>query len=94
MAEGEVLDLKLEDESFGENDYFKCIYKKTASLFAISASIGLIRAELKKSLQNVSVISEMPSERHTRLLMISLNSLRLSRERSLNSHPKPCRTSI
>ncbi|AGF96216.1 MULTISPECIES: geranylfarnesyl diphosphate synthase [Methanosarcina] len=40
MAEGEVLDLKLEDESFGENDYFKCIYKKTASLFAISASIG------------------------------------------------------
>jgi octaprenyl-diphosphate synthase len=40
MAEGEVLDLKLEDGGFGEKDYFKCIYKKTASLFAISASIG------------------------------------------------------
>lgn len=40
MAEGEVLDLKLEDDIFEESDYFKCIYKKTASLFAISASIG------------------------------------------------------
>jgi octaprenyl-diphosphate synthase len=40
MAEGEVLDLKLDDDNFGESDYFKCIYKKTASLFAISASIG------------------------------------------------------
>lgn len=40
MAEGEVLDLKLDDDIFGESDYFKCIYKKTASLFAISASIG------------------------------------------------------
>ena len=40
MAEGEVLDLRLDDENFGENNYFDCIYKKTASLFAISASIG------------------------------------------------------
>ena len=40
MAEGEVLDLRLDDDNFGENNYFKCIYKKTASLFAISASIG------------------------------------------------------
>ncbi len=40
MAEGEVLDLGLEEENFGESNYFKCIYMKTASLFAISASIG------------------------------------------------------
>jgi octaprenyl-diphosphate synthase len=40
MAEGEVLDLKLDEENFEESNYFECIYKKTASLFAISASIG------------------------------------------------------
>jgi len=40
MAEGEVLDLKLEDGSFGEKDYFRCIYKNTAYLFASCASIG------------------------------------------------------
>ncbi len=40
MAEGEVLDLRLGEANFGESDYFECIYKKTASLFAISASIG------------------------------------------------------
>jgi len=40
MAEGEVLDLRLDKDNFGENNYFECIYKKTASLFAISASIG------------------------------------------------------
>ena len=40
MAEGEVLDLRLDKDNFGESNYFECIYKKTASLFAISASIG------------------------------------------------------
>ncbi|MCQ1534351.1 polyprenyl synthetase family protein [Methanosarcina sp. KYL-1] len=40
MAEGEVLDLQLEGEEFTESDYIECIYKKTASLFAVSASIG------------------------------------------------------
>lgn len=40
MAEGEVLDLRLDKDNFGERNYFECIYKKTASLFAISASIG------------------------------------------------------
>lgn len=40
MAEGEVLDLRLDKANFGESNYFECIYKKTASLFAISASIG------------------------------------------------------
>jgi octaprenyl-diphosphate synthase len=45
MAEGEVLDLRLGEENFGESNYFKCIYKKTASLFAISASIGAYAGE-------------------------------------------------
>ena len=40
MAQGEVLDLRLDKDNLGESDYFECIYKKTASLFAISASIG------------------------------------------------------
>jgi len=40
LAEGEVLDLRLDEKNFEESDYFECIYKKTASLFAISASIG------------------------------------------------------
>jgi octaprenyl-diphosphate synthase len=40
MAEGEILDLGLDKDNFGESNYFECIYKKTASLFAISASIG------------------------------------------------------
>ncbi len=40
MAEGEVLDLRLDKNNFEESNYFECIYKKTASLFAISASIG------------------------------------------------------
>jgi octaprenyl-diphosphate synthase len=40
MAEGEVLDLRLDEENIEENNYFECIYNKTASLFAISASIG------------------------------------------------------
>jgi len=40
MAEGEVLDLRLDKDNIEEGNYFECIYKKTASLFAISASIG------------------------------------------------------
>lgn len=40
MAEGEVFDLQLEGEKFTESDYIECISKKTASLFAGSASIG------------------------------------------------------
>ena len=40
LAEGEVLDLRLDEDNFEESNYFDCIYKKTASLFAISASIG------------------------------------------------------
>lgn len=40
LAEGEVLDLRLDNDSFEENNYFECIYRKTASLFAISSSIG------------------------------------------------------
>jgi len=40
MAAGEVLDLRFDKDKFEENNYYECIYKKTASLFAISASIG------------------------------------------------------
>ncbi|MGB9930088.1 MAG: polyprenyl synthetase family protein [Methanosarcina sp.] len=40
MAAGEVLDLRFDEGNFEENNYFDCIYKKTASLFAVSASIG------------------------------------------------------
>ncbi|WP_440956652.1 polyprenyl synthetase family protein [Methanosarcina sp. Mfa9] len=40
MAEGEVLDLRLDEEEFGEEAYFECIFRKTASLFAVSALIG------------------------------------------------------
>ena len=37
MSEGEVLDVYSTKEPFGEDDYFKCIATKTASLFAYSA---------------------------------------------------------
>jgi octaprenyl-diphosphate synthase len=40
MAAGEVLDLRFDTDQFEERNYYECIYKKTASLFAISASIG------------------------------------------------------
>lgn len=40
MAEGETLDIKSNDEEFKDTNYFECIYKKTASLFAASTSIG------------------------------------------------------
>lgn len=37
MSEGEVMDLYSNEDSFGEKEYFNCIEKKTASLFAYSA---------------------------------------------------------
>lgn len=37
MSEGEILDVYSVKEDFGEEDYFKCISSKTASLFAYSA---------------------------------------------------------
>ena len=40
MAEGETIDVKSVTGTFGESNYYECIRKKTASLFAASASIG------------------------------------------------------
>jgi len=40
MAEGETIDISSADTDFGRKDYFECISKKTASLFAASAAIG------------------------------------------------------
>ncbi|ADI73160.1 Polyprenyl synthetase [Methanohalobium evestigatum Z-7303] len=40
MAHGETIDLGGDDAGFVEVNYFDCIYKKTASLFAACASIG------------------------------------------------------
>lgn len=40
MAEGEAIDVKSVDGTFDEGNYYECIRKKTASLFAASASIG------------------------------------------------------
>ena len=40
MAEGETMDIKSSNGEFKEKDYFECIRKKTASLFAASASMG------------------------------------------------------
>jgi len=40
MAEGETMDIKSSSGEFKESDYFECIHKKTASLFAASASMG------------------------------------------------------
>jgi octaprenyl-diphosphate synthase len=40
MAEGEALDVNSNEADFSENDYFECISKKTASLFATSACMG------------------------------------------------------
>jgi len=40
MAEGETMDVKSSAVEFKESDYFECIRKKTASLFAASASMG------------------------------------------------------
>jgi len=40
MSEGEALDVNSNETDFSENDYFECISKKTASLFAASACMG------------------------------------------------------
>jgi len=41
MAEGETIDIRSDDEdAFTYQDYFECIRKKTASLFAASAAMG------------------------------------------------------
>ncbi|HJH31337.1 MAG TPA: polyprenyl synthetase family protein [Methanosarcinaceae archaeon] len=40
MAEGETIDVKSITGKFEVNNYYECIRKKTASLFAASASIG------------------------------------------------------
>ncbi len=40
MAEGEALDVNSNESKFSESDYFECIGKKTASLFAASACMG------------------------------------------------------
>lgn len=37
MSEGETIDLYSKEGNFGEKEYFECIEKKTASLFAYSA---------------------------------------------------------
>ncbi|MBW6470712.1 MAG: polyprenyl synthetase family protein [Methanosarcinaceae archaeon] len=40
MAEGEAFDVKSVEGTFDEENYYECIRKKTASLFAASVSIG------------------------------------------------------
>ncbi len=40
MAEGEALDIALDQDSLQEEEYFECIRKKTASLFSASAAMG------------------------------------------------------
>ncbi|AEH61326.1 Polyprenyl synthetase [Methanosalsum zhilinae DSM 4017] len=40
MSEGEIMDIMSINEDFGMDEYMECIRKKTASLFAASASIG------------------------------------------------------
>lgn len=40
MAEGETIDIRSVEEEFMQKNYFECINKKTASLFASSAAIG------------------------------------------------------
>lgn len=48
MAEGETLDISSSNELFEKEDYFECVYKKTASLFAYSAFIGAVNAHSEK----------------------------------------------
>lgn len=40
MADGETIDIRSTSEDFAEMNYFDCIDKKTASLFAASAAMG------------------------------------------------------
>lgn len=44
MSEGEILDVKKRKDKISRKEYYECISKKTASLFAASASIGGIIA--------------------------------------------------
>lgn len=44
MAEGETIDIASASEEFLEMNYFECIIKKTASLFASSTAIGAYAA--------------------------------------------------
>lgn len=48
MAEGETIDIGSVNEEFREKNYFECINKKTASLFASSAAIGAYIAGCSK----------------------------------------------
>ncbi|MGB3908680.1 MAG: polyprenyl synthetase family protein [Methanomethylovorans sp.] len=48
MAEGETIDIKSMGEDFDQKNYFTCINKKTASLFASSAAIGAYIAGCSK----------------------------------------------
>lgn len=50
MAEGETIDIKSTTEDFAEKNYFDCIDKKTASLFAASAVMGAYIAGADESI--------------------------------------------
>ncbi|MBC7086197.1 MAG: polyprenyl synthetase family protein [Methanomethylovorans sp.] len=50
MAEGETIDIKSVEHEFREKNYFECINKKTASLFASSAAIGAYIAGCSKDM--------------------------------------------
>ncbi|WP_440953532.1 polyprenyl synthetase family protein [Methanococcoides sp. FTZ1] len=45
MAEGETIDIKSTNGTFEDSNYFDCINKKTASLFAASAAMGAYIAD-------------------------------------------------
>ncbi|MGM0771688.1 MAG: polyprenyl synthetase family protein [Halobacteriota archaeon] len=45
MAEGETIDIKSTEGKFEDSNYFDCIDKKTASLFAASAAMGAYIAD-------------------------------------------------
>lgn len=49
MAEGETIDIESVNEEFRKKNYFECIDKKTASLFASSAAIGAYIAGCSKN---------------------------------------------
>lgn len=54
MSEGEIMDYYSAKEEFDEEEYFKCIERKTAVLFAYSAKIpGKIVSDDKKAVQKL-----------------------------------------
>ncbi len=54
MSEGEIMDYYSVKENFDEEDYFKCIEKKTAALFAYSAkTAGKIAFANEKAVQRL-----------------------------------------